>query len=361
MCEIDRRPDVIRISEEEVASATHYTTEYEVECESRISGGVEIGPFLIQPWEFDEKRPGVKRLLFFKSWSRYGGIGDPVKELEHGLESGLQIEEEFVALLSVCLRRRLRLSAIVSYGGKPNRKQLDLPVHRALIEGDSNLAVFDGFFTRIKSLTPDEQRAVLLASRFYHNGLTLIDIDPQLSFLAFTSSVEALAHHYKMEQNPEEVIDAAIWEAISNHQNATDREILIKYLQENSRSTRFFIKTVTDFTENSFFVTGNAGEHCYITRDNLKSVASNIYKARSNCLHAGTPILLAGSPHDDEDLPFGLLTPRGATPEEMQSASSDPKKNPKRIPHLASYERLVNHIINQFINKPLSTRPAEPV
>ena len=189
--------------------------------------------------------------------------------------------------------------------------------------------------------------------------MALIDVDPQLAFLAFTSTIEALAQQYRVELSDTKVIGAERLQAISDISDMDERERLVRDLRNAGRATHFFVKTVTDFVDDCFFIVGHGPAVCNFSRENLESIAKNIYTARSNCLHRGNPILLEREPVDGEELPFGERIARGADTTAKKGSPFDPEKSKTRIPHLIAYERLVNHVLKQFIERPPSQRLAK--
>lgn len=362
----DPRIQVLRSAEIRKTLKSAFFTEHEVEIECHLPGVARYKSIELRPWSFDEFGPGDRRLLCLRFPGRMsGGKGglDILEDMKHGFDSGLNDHEEFVVLASVFLRRRLKIGATTRMNDSPFRHDPRASIYAELKEDGKNLTLLPRFFTKVSKLQARDQHALLLASRFYHQGMALSDRDHELAYLAHVSAVEVLAHRMKLSHDPSEAIIETVWEAVQTIPDESARKLTVASLAETGRSTAWFVKLITTLTDDSFFRKDLPIPFTAITRDNLKAVASNVYRARSNALHMGQPFPsdLIWRTENREELGIGIPGRRGREIKGNYANLADPKKNKDRIPNLPAFERLVNHLLMRFVESGgASTHSARP-
>lgn len=331
--------------------AGFYTTEHEVYAECDIVGSAQIGSIVLRSWEIREFSRGESRLLHLTFPNRQlgylEGLENPIDEMRHGFDSGLTPAEEFVSLASLFLRRRLRVGATVKVGGQPNYMKRKHKPYSQLVDRSENLQPLPEFFEKVALLCEEDQQSLILAARFYCQGLRMTTEDPELAYISHLCSLEALVNRFKVSLNHTDCIAPEILAGLLTIPDEGIREKTIKSLARVGRVAYVVRRMVETLVDDSFFIQ-NSDPNYWITRDNLPRLMRNIYSARSKTLHEGKPFPedVMMSTFEGEELPFGISVRRGI----MASYEADPFKNPNRIPLLHAFERLVNHILRRFID-----------
>lgn len=327
-----------------------YFVEIEVIAEAQLVGAIRFGNINFQPWDFSDRSPGEKRLMYLRLPSRvFGGDGANITE-EHyqSFHTGLSPAEEFVTLTSLALRRRLHVGAQVKSGDSPSRHERRFRPYPELTEGE-NVSIAVGLLEDVELLPSKIQRAFLLATRFYHQGLMLSDRDPELAYLQHVSALEILSARKKLHLQPEEVIDKGAYELLQQIDNSAVREKLTKYLHKREGIKAAVIKLAREYVQDDFFVKHPEEPDLWINSNNIESLIKNVYNARSDLLHSGIPlpddVLTRSSAR--EELSFGIPLRHGWRDEDSKDAL-DPNVNSDRIPNLAAFERLTRHILLNF-------------
>lgn len=324
-------------------------TEYEVIADSRVIGELTYGPYYLVIWEFSSKRQGEDRKLCLRIKEKLPESDNPSLKLakKSGFYHGGGITDELVALSSLFLRRRLKLGSMVRRNDQPTMidfKSLTTEIDKPLLLGESNIEVLSKWIKLVEGLIPKYHLRYILAVKFYHRALLLIEDEPDLAYLNLISAIEILCQETDIGQiglndldtNLSELVESVNDEAI---RNALKRAILKRERFIKRRFTEFILQHI----EKEFWTEGIRPEHGQIKPDDLSGILNTIYDQRSRTLHNGEPfpVSIFYPPLLDAEIDFSL-----------GMSSGEKKWEPKDfIPYPHFFERLVNHVLKTFLRR----------
>ena len=224
---------------------------------------------------------------------------------------GMDVGEEYAALLSLATGRRIRSGGLTRLFHADDTDPRGAPIryrHRArtvptathlrdrlLPRASDDLDVRDAIdlLSLYPHLTGKNAVQLLRAARQYQLGIWVAEEDPELAWLRLVSAVETMAERYKPEKithaerlrryHPtlyaavepagEEVLDAAAT-AIAGHLGATHK----------------FVRFLADHTPPPPAVRPSAGLQIEWTADAIAQRLKAVYEYRSLALHAGKPL-----------------------------------------------------------------------
>ncbi len=328
--------------------------EYEVIADAPVLGECEYGPYYFTIWEFlldYEKTVGKKRKLCLritepgKQAFPYDEEEKPLKEKKVEFYHGGGIEDELVVLASLFLRRRLRLGRIVRMDDKPRLlPDTGSRIDDSLISGSSGLNSLPDWFNKVEKLNKKYHLRFILAARLYHQALLQIENFPEQAYLNLVSSIETLSKDYDIGKISLQELD----ENLSTLVNSIDNKELGKKIEEailnrERKIGRRFVKFIIDHTTDEFWKDTGRPEMGRIDLKELPALLTKIYEQRSSTLHMGEPF----------PPPIYSAPIRGSEICPAQSVERSGRKweNKDFIPYPHFFERLVNHVLKNFLMK----------
>lgn len=159
--------------------------EYEVIADSPLIGKLDYGPYSLMPWEFGHKPVGAQRKLCLRIVHRQKAETSEERTTPVRYYHGGGIADEILALASLFLRRRLRLSQMVRLDDQPfivndGETWLD----RQLIGEEANLANLREDLENVQNLDPSLHLKFILAVKLYHRAI--IQIEEHLTLRIWT-------------------------------------------------------------------------------------------------------------------------------------------------------------------------------
>lgn len=329
------------------------TCEYEVTVNAYIVGEFNYEPYSLLIWEFSPKSKGAERKLILRIketffWDKLIQQDSDKSSKSTSFYHGGGIADEIISLASLFLRRRLNLGQTVRMGDKP--MMIDISSDNigykdnSLIEGKSDLKDLADYFNLVENLKPRLHLKFILATKFYHQALLVIESYPDIAYLNLISSIEVLCVESNIGEVKISEVDKELAGYIEQIANVKLRkEIGDAILKREHFIKRHFINFIMDNGDDEFWVSSDSSEFGKINKDDLPDILSRIYNQRSKTLHEGEPfppdIFLP--PADGVEIGPGLsMKSRGKVWEKEDF-----------IPYPHFFERLVRHVLINFLRK----------
>lgn len=318
--------------------------EYEVEADAHIVGEYEFGPFKFMIWEIGINPPGKSRRLALRI--KYTAEEYDYKNAKtDGYYHGGDVAGEFIYFASLFLRRKLIQKAIVRENDRPIMHSSDRGLlDPFLIEGKSNLKDLDNGFTSLMKLKSEFHLRTALSAKLYHQAILILESYPEFSYLNLISAIEVLSNtltsndysieNYHVFELTKQIVDQELRAKIEN-------EFLKKGLKQ-----RKFVAFILKYIDASFWKNEKPKEpgEIRIKPDEIERLLKKVYDARSKLLHDGEPFIptISGSLYaKDGEMPIGLGLSVGEKKWDQKEF----------LPNLHFFERLVRHVILEFIKK----------
>jgi hypothetical protein len=284
--------------------------EYSLYSDAYIQGELQLGPasFWIA-FPADDSRLGHAKLALIVRIHSHLGDAAPSQESfaseDVASYHGGTIDDEFAALLSLSLGRRLRSGGLTRHhlgGPEPGRPfmawhhepQLAAPPRgRSTLPGIADavdLSTAAGLMERYATLSGTDATTVVRAAVQYADALWWADLDPRISWLKLVSALEIGARHwagsaglsdlerFKHEMGPLygrlKRFGPDVVEAVSH------------YLGASAGSTQRFIDFVVHFAPAAPTVRPQGGR---VEWGQLDDALRRVYQWRSTDVHAGIP------------------------------------------------------------------------
>lgn len=333
------------------------TYEYELQVDSCFVGEFSHDPYEILLWEFGDVPEGENRKLILRikeaeSLNKYNPKTEPSKNAYY---HGGGIAEEIVALSSVFLRRRIKLIQCVRENNRPiihsmNQQRWN---DKDLIHGKTNLVTLSNWFHLIEGLDKKYHQKTVLAARLYHRSILMIEEDLDLAYLTLVSAIETLCQKHPLKENPtlSEISEKLDFEIDAlNEDESTKNRLKSLILKKERFINRRFVAFILDYIDDEFWNYDNRPKYKYmqVKPEDLPHILENIYKQRSKTLHDGQPFPPDIDRQDEEILHALSLECRGKI-----------WKQEDFIPNIHFFERLVNHVIKNFIKKNQITKSVD--
>ena len=343
----DKRMFLIR-NIEDLENEKVETLEYEAITDSEIVGEFEYKLYKFMIWDYSKKKQGEDRKLCLRIKQKSISDKDELwkNARPNGFYHGGGIPEELITLSSLFLRRRLKLGPMVRKNDKPYiySTRDKIWIDKPLIEGKRNLCKIVEWFKILENLDIKYHQKFILAVRMYHRAVLMIEEDPDLAYLNLVSAIEVLCQETEIGKVPLSEIKPKLSKVLQK----IDDEELCHEIEEATLSTerfisRKFVRFILNHTENSFWEEEDRPEHGKIEKNELEKSLKKIYNQRSRTLHKGEPF------------PPGAAEP-SAMNAEINFSSATIKGDKKwlqsqYIPNISFFERLVNHVLKQFLIK----------
>jgi hypothetical protein len=320
------------------------TVEYEVIADSHITGDLEFGPYYFTIWEYLPKKEGEPRKLCLRIKSKaqlyyVPGISESKKEPYY---HGGSLADEFVVLASLFLRRRLTLSAKVRVNDKPEIIPTRIVpgwIDRQLIE-PANLRDLEPYFKKLENFDPRCHQRFILAVKFYHQAIEIIEEHPILAYLNLVSAIEVLCQDFDIGVVTLREIDEKLAELIDKVEDGCLRgELEAHILKKEKFIRRRFASFILSYLEDSFWDEPRP-ERGLIGPATLPTLLKRIYDQRSKTLHSGDPFPPVIISSDYELCPACSVSHIGRV-----------WKPSEYIPTVHFFEKLVNHVLKNYISR----------
>lgn len=336
--------------------------EYEVISDANIVGEVEYQRYYFRVWDIGDRMPGEKRLLCLRI--------NPELEAKSGKPRNVT---EYIHLASLFLRRRFSLGCLTRIGDSPIRihlwdKQTEGYVNKDIVWGEkTNLNELSRWLPLTQGLSDSIYNKFILATRFYAEAIQHMEMVPDMAYLNLVSAIEVLSQDTDIGTVSVEEVNAKLANLFDKIEDAYLRkEIQESFIDVNRFIKRRFTKFIINYTDNEFWSYKNRPEIGRVSPEELEKYLGNIYSQRSRTLHSGEEF-----PHNIHvrhrlpnigNIPLNTKLSIHQTPmEEVPCANSiimpDGREIKKEdfIPHPSFFERLVNHVLINFLEKNTNT------
>ena len=217
-------------------------------------------------------------------------------------------------------------------------------IDNSIISGFSGLSDLSDWLKKVEKLDEKYHLRFILAVRLYHQALLQIENFPELAYLNLVSAIETLSRDYDVgkislsELNPNL---ATLVNSVKDKKLGQQIEEAI--LKKERCIGRRFVKFILDHIENKFWDEENRPEIGLIKPEELQDLLKKIYNQRSSTLHMGEPF-----PPPIYNAPI-----RGSEicPAKGVERSGRRWGNKDFIPNPHFFERLVNHVLKNFLLK----------
>jgi hypothetical protein len=226
------------------------------------------------------------------------------------------IADEFAALLSLALARRVRSGGVVrkafdndplgtSWEAEHRVPALAEPVRAPMlptVADAASLADTQTLLVGYSTLTGKQAIAVVRAAQQYADALWWADADPRIAWIKLVSAIETAANEWSSTTHPDPVeqlhhLEAAFYAEL--HKTAPDAiPIVAKRLERQLRATAKFLTFTLEYLPDP---PGIRPQGCSLDWATLKGGLRVIYDHRSRDLHDGVPFPepLCKPPHSD--------------------------------------------------------------
>jgi hypothetical protein len=320
--------------------------EFEVFVDVAVHGEFRLGPFSLVPWDAEPFSEGVRRSLVLRFSDHLEPNAATSKSSKGGFYHGVSLPAEFCALATVLLRRRVSLGPMLRIDDEALRVALPSQQrHRGLISGELDASVLVSRMELLRRLPDTFHESVILAARMYQEALAIIDDKPDLAYLLLVSCLEVFVAKF-VPRTREEDLPAAVREALDKCADPEARRVLLNRLLELDRGiSRNFVTFVDSHVAESFWqespqISEAEGR---IARDELPELLRRVYNQRSKTLHEAEPFPpnVLSPAHPDAEIdrrPEIVVGQRKWTQAQF-------------IPYARFFERLVQHVIVQFVER----------
>lgn len=314
--------------------------EREVKTDAHIVGDFEYGPYTFAIWEFGYKNPGEERKLIIK----YREAKLDRLATRSGFYHGGGIADELVILSSLILRRRFILGSIVRIDNCPimfNHRD-GMWIDKQLIDGESNLQELTGWFDRINKLEEAMHQKLILAAKFYHKAIEIIEDQPDIAYLHLVSAIEILCQDTDIGNIQIMDYDPHLSDLINKIEDKELKNAIEKTLIKRERFiSRRFVRFILDHIDESFWSDGLRPQFGKVDPEELQLYLKRIYHQRSKTLHTGElfPPSVFRNPLQDSEVDPSIAIMAGDKKWEAKDY----------IPNPYFFERLVNHVLKNYI------------
>lgn len=323
--------------------------EYQVTADADIIGDVTYGPYYFCVWELvfgDDAQKERSLCLRVET-----AIDDAASSLTEnasrkGFYHGGGAPDEIVALCSLFLRRRLRLSSVVREDNNP--VMYDVAGRGSglldpfLVQGQSNLGNLGIFFDLAAGLSPKLHQRFILSVKMYQQALARMEESPDIAYLNLVSAIEVLAGDFDIGKVKLAEQDAKLASLVDQ---IADEELRQKIeegiLEREGLISRRFVRFIDAHTTSEFWDDSSRPELGRVEPKDFKKLLKRIYGYRSKALHAGEPfpVNIYYPTHQGEEMPIGRETFRN---EKMWTQND-------YIPYPFFFERLVQHVLLNYL------------
>lgn len=324
-----------------------HVSEYEIIADTHIVGEFTYGPYYFTIWEFSNKHEGEERKLCLRIRERAFSSDDQPWESakRSGFYHGGGIADELVTLASLFLRRRFQLGPIVRMDDSPRLLSMNQGwVDKPLVVGQSNLKELPEWLKMVEGLDSTYHQRFILAVRLYHRAILLIEEQPDMAYLNLISAIEVLCQETDIGEITLSDLDQKLAQLVGFVENEDlQNKIEQTILKREQFIGRRFVAFILEHVEESFWTEEKRPKHGEIKPEELHDLLKRIYEQRSRTLHSGEPFppSIFSPPIMEAEIDFSLGMING-----------EKKWEPKDfIPHPYFFERLVNHVLRNFIKR----------
>lgn len=317
----------------------HSVVELELQSDARLIGELEVGSYKLMLVDFKHTGDQFELCLRYPNYYR-----DNERD---GMLSWDQTGEEFAAIASLLLRKRIRYISIRRMDDAPRKhsfKGMDgnliAPV---LAAPNTNIATAKTNIEKVLKLETKLHEQFITASKMYHLAIELIEQKPEVAYLFLIFAVEAISNTMPFEKKPDELDSYSdVFKEIDSLAIPSETKLGIKQKivkKQGFIKQRFvaFIKQnmPEDFWENA----EGSTDWAKVKKDDLDKHLKNIYSLRCAFVHTGEPFnyYLTLPFRDGEILPSETVIIEG----EKQSV----------IPSVKWFERLVSSVLVNHLEK----------
>ena len=289
------------VLEHPLFSDTHFSTEGDLKT--------EFGPFLLYNTQSRGISPTVPSLILRINYHADSEFPD-LKKTDVSRFHGGGIEDEVAALVSLCLRVRLKAGGTTRLflsGTSDPKGQPFVPYENnpTLLKSHSIYPILPQvvgkhnpseakLVNRFADLSPSESIALVRAARLYQEGIWIAESDPQSSWLMLVSAVETAANHWRaanetaierLRTSRPELAELLITSGGQEHLSQV-ADMIADYMG----ATRKFVDFLTEFMPSAPVPRPRDYDQHLWESAALKKSLRTIYGWRSRALHGGTPI-----------------------------------------------------------------------
>lgn len=318
------------------------SVEYEVTTDANIVGEFIYGPYTLLLWDFGFFNEGEERKLCLNIRSNEVINGKLPSASRKAYYHGGNIADEIISLSSLFLRRKFKLGTVVRRDDRPLRISNNKWIDKPLISGKSDLSSLSEWFGLIESLDHRVHQKFILAVRLYHRAILLIEEEPDMAYLNLISAIEVLCQDVELDDITLNEIDSELARLINSLDESIRDSIEKRIINRERFIKRKFVKFILNNIDENFWLEDRP-KHGRVEKDNLEELLGRIYKQRSNTLHSGEPfpVTIYDSPIDNCEIDFFLNVMVGEKKWEPQDF----------IPHPHFFERLVNHVLKNYLKR----------
>lgn len=337
--------------------------EFEIIGDANFVGEMAYGPYYFRIWDMPPHRPGESRLLCLRITQE--------AQLPSIPPTGAQ---DFVSLASVFLRKRLMLGPMTRWDDQPIRQRLDFKssndyVDIDLVSGETETIASETNLNELLTWLPytnnmddTTRNKFTLAARFYQQALEMIESATDMAYLNLVSAIETLCGDIDIGIIELTEVNSALANAVGR---VTPPELLKEIEERIIKRERFirrrFIEFIKQHIDESFWTYRRRPEtHGRIKPDDLDRLLKNIYDQRSRTLHTGELfpeyIYLSEGLPDISHIEYNqTIKIRRFYREEVPSGEmiigNRSWKDGEYIPYPHFFERLVNHVLKNYLKK----------
>ncbi len=185
----------------------------------------------------------------------------------------------------------------------------------------------------------------ILSARLYHRAISSIDEQPDMAYLDLVSAIETLSQYHELEDLKLSDLNNKKLTKLVDQVSPTElkEKIQSAILKSNRFIKRKCVAFIFENLDESFWTDQRRPTIGRIQKGDLPQLLERIYDQRSKTLHNGDPFP-------------GYIFYNSSVGEEISSSlgitMGEKHWNPKDfIPYPHFFERLVNHVLKNFLEK----------
>jgi hypothetical protein len=324
--------------------------EFEVFSEVPVDGEFIFGPFSLSAW--DATPPTGSRRSLVLRFADFLDIKSPlVKSTKGGFYHGISMPDEFCALATALLRRRVLLGPLLRVNdGAIRVSSPSYPPNLDLVKGKIDLSQLASRLEELSRLPSEYHEAFILACRMYQEAVMVIDDKPDIAYLLLVSGVEVFVAKF-VPRTSESELSEEIRQALGQCDPESRKVLLRRILELDRGISRNFVSFVNAHVTDDFWSQSPkiSTEEGRVTREELPELLKRVYNQRSKTLHEAEPF------------PPNVLAPPNDYAEiDRRSEITVGERRwtqTQFVPYVRFFERLVQHVLVTFL-KTRSNAPA---
>jgi hypothetical protein len=213
-------------------------------------------------------------------------------------------------------------------------------INHIIQPNQKNFLDFIVFLESLEKLPKSKHQQFINACTNYNLALQQIGISNDMAFVRLVSAIESISNNLRLTAS-ETSINTDLFNDILKNVENENQKLELKEIFQARKSTQKFKRFIEKYSSN-YLATRTNIQYGKINDDNIDTVLSRVYRARSNYLHTGTPMFI--SEHwEDGKMDMDSTTGMGIGSKWFSEG--------EKIPTLEFFEGLTRHCIVSYLEE----------